>query len=146
MSKKDTTGKDRQLNIAMLGHKRIPSREGGVEVVVEELSVRMAAKGHKVTCLNRSGHHVAGEKYDSYVGNIYKGVRLKNVLTINIKGFAAASSSFFGALRAAFGIFMLRDLARLCGFPSSLVKDVLQPFMALIISARNGDILPSITL
>ena len=103
MSKKDTTGKDRQLNIAMLGHKRIPSREGGVEVVVEELSVRMAAKGHKVTCLNRSGHHVAGEKYDSYVGNIYKGVRLKNVLTINIKGFAAASSSFFGALRAAFG-------------------------------------------
>lgn len=23
--------KDRQLNIAMLGHKRIPSREGGIE-------------------------------------------------------------------------------------------------------------------
>ena len=25
----------------MLGHKRIPSREGGIEVVVEELSTRM---------------------------------------------------------------------------------------------------------
>ena len=27
--------------IAMLGHKRIPSREGGVEIVVEELAKRM---------------------------------------------------------------------------------------------------------
>ena len=32
-----------KLNIAMLGHKRIPSREGGIEIVVEELCVRMAA-------------------------------------------------------------------------------------------------------
>ena len=29
----------------MIGHKRIPSREGGVEIVVEELSTRMAEKG-----------------------------------------------------------------------------------------------------
>ena len=35
-----------KLRIAMLGHKRIPSREGGIEVVVEELATRMAAKGH----------------------------------------------------------------------------------------------------
>ena len=103
MSRQNTTDIDRKLNIAMLGHKRIPSREGGVEVVVEELSVRMAGRGHKVTCINRSGHHVAGEEYDAYVGNIYKGVRLKNVPTINLKGFAAATSSFFGALIAAFG-------------------------------------------
>ncbi len=27
------------LNIAMFGHKRVPSREGGVEIVVEELSL-----------------------------------------------------------------------------------------------------------
>ena len=26
----------------MLGHKRIPSREGGVEIVVEELATRLA--------------------------------------------------------------------------------------------------------
>lgn len=30
--------KSGQLRIAMLGHKRIPSREGGIEIVVEELS------------------------------------------------------------------------------------------------------------
>ncbi|WP_026517907.1 glycosyltransferase family 4 protein [Butyrivibrio sp. MC2021] len=87
----------------MLGHKRIPSREGGVEVVVEELSVRMARLGHKVTCLNRSGHHVAGEEYDAIVGNTYKGVRLKSVPTINRRGYAAATASFFGALLAALG-------------------------------------------
>ena len=31
----------KKLNIAMIGHKRIPSREGGVEIVVEDLSTRM---------------------------------------------------------------------------------------------------------
>ncbi len=91
------------LNIAMIGHKRVPSREGGVEVVVEELSVRLAQMGHHVTCLNRRGHHVAGEEYDAYVGKSYKGVRLLNVPTINRRGFAAATASFFGALIAAFG-------------------------------------------
>ena len=42
------------LRIAVLGHKTIPSRQGGVEIVVEELSVRMAKLGHKVTVYNRS--------------------------------------------------------------------------------------------
>lgn len=92
-----------KLNIAMLGQKRVPSREGGVEVVVEELSTRMAALGHKVTCFNRSGHHVAGEQYDNDVTGEYKKVRLVNVPTINRRGFAAATSSYFGAIMAAFG-------------------------------------------
>ena len=48
------------MRIVMLGHKRIPSREGGVEIVVEELSTRMAALGHEVTVYNRKGTHVAG--------------------------------------------------------------------------------------
>lgn len=33
-----------KLKIAMLGQKRVPSHEGGIEIVVEELSTRMAAK------------------------------------------------------------------------------------------------------
>lgn len=91
------------MNIAMLGHKRIPSREGGVEVVVEELSTRMAAKGHKVTCYNRKGHHVAGAEYDTEKQKEYKGVRLKEVWTIDKKGIAAMSASVFAALAASFG-------------------------------------------
>ena len=31
--------KSGQLRIAMLGHKRIPSREGGIEIVVAESSL-----------------------------------------------------------------------------------------------------------
>ena len=48
-----------KLNIAMFGQKRIPSREGGVEIVVEELCTRMVTQGHNVTCYNRGGHHVS---------------------------------------------------------------------------------------
>lgn len=96
-------GENRKLKIAMLGHKRIPSREGGIEIVVEELSTRMVAQGHCVTCYNRSGHHIAGAEFDKKVGNTYKGVRLKEVFTVNKKGLAAMTSSIFASLAAAFG-------------------------------------------
>ena len=92
-----------KLNIAMLGHKRIPSREGGIEIVVEELSTRMVQSGHSVTCYNRSGHHVSGKEFDGGSLKEYKGVKLKSVFTINRKGLAAMTSSFFGAICAAFG-------------------------------------------
>ncbi len=100
-----TSNKDKgkKLKIAMLGQKRIPSREGGVEIVVEELSTRMVKKGHEVTCYNRSGHHVSGAEYDHKRLKEYKGVKLKSVLTIDIKGLAAVSSSAVAAARAAFG-------------------------------------------
>ena len=75
-----------KLNIAMLGHKRIPSREGGIEIVVEELSTRMVEAGHSVNCYNRSGHHVSGKEFDGGSLKEYKGVRLKSVITINRKG------------------------------------------------------------
>lgn len=52
------------MRIAMVGHKRVPSREGGIEVVVEELAARMVMHGHSVTCYNRTGHHVSGKEYD----------------------------------------------------------------------------------
>lgn len=73
----------KSLNIAMLGHKRIPSREGGIEIVVEELATRMVTLGHKVTCYNRSGHHVSGKDFDGGKRKAYKGVRLKSVLTFD---------------------------------------------------------------
>ncbi len=86
----------------MFGHKRIPSREGGVEIVVEELSTRMAALGHSVTCYNRGGHHVSGARFDTAAGDTLAGVTLKTVPTLDKKGLAAVTSSFFAALRAAF--------------------------------------------
>lgn len=92
-----------KLKIAMLGHKRIPSREGGIEIVVEELSTRMVALGHDVTCYNRGGHHVSGKEFDKKELKEYKGVKLKTVLTVNLRGIAAMSASVFASIRAAFG-------------------------------------------
>lgn len=92
-----------KLKIVMLGHKSIPSREGGIEIVVEELSTRMVQLGHDVTCLNRRGYRVSGKAFDNdYIKN-YKGIQIKSVFTINKKGWAAITSSFSAALEAAFG-------------------------------------------
>lgn len=92
-----------KMNIAMMGHKRMPSREGGIEIVVEELSTRMVKLGHQVTCYNRSGHHVSGSEFDGSRLSEYKGVKLKSVWTLNRRGFAAATSSVNAAIRAALG-------------------------------------------
>ena len=77
------------LKIAVLGHKTIPSRQGGIEIVVEELTVRMAKLGHKITVYNRSGHHVSGKEFDGKKLKEYKGIRMKYVPTIDKKGLAA---------------------------------------------------------
>jgi glycosyltransferase involved in cell wall biosynthesis len=93
------------MKIAMLGHKRIPSREGGIEIVVAELAKRMAASGHDVTCYNRRGKHVAGAESDVMPETGLDGVRIKTVPTIDRKGLAAMTSSFFASLCVAFGKF-----------------------------------------
>ena len=86
----------------MLGHRVIPYHNGGVEVVVEELSTRMVQLGHKVTCYNRRGHYDIGSEFEGKKLTEYKGVWLKYVFTINRKGLAAMTSSIFGSMCAAF--------------------------------------------
>lgn len=94
---------DYPLRIAYLGHKNCLERSGGIEVVVYELATRMAAQGHKVTCYNRSGHHVSGSEFDAVKRKFYKGVRLKYVLTVRRRGLAAMTSSISAAFCAAVG-------------------------------------------
>lgn len=89
------------LNIAMFGHKHVLSREGGIEIVVNELSTRMAAKGDKVICYDRKSSHVSGGKLDTR--REYKGVRIVPVWTIEKKGLAALTSSLSAAWKAAWG-------------------------------------------
>ena len=63
-----------QMKIAMIGHKDFPSRSGGVEVVVYELSTRLAARGHEGTVYNRGrqkGHNAYLEQ----------NVRVKRIFT-----------------------------------------------------------------
>ena len=88
------------MRIAMIGHKRYGSREGGVEVVVTELARRMAALGHEVTCYDRSGSDVmTGDAADGRE-RMADGVRVVPVKTIDKKGLAALSSSYFATKMA----------------------------------------------
>ena len=93
------TNRDR-LKIAMIGHKRIPSREGGVEIVVDELSTRMVKLGHQVDAYNRSGYHVSGKKFDEKRGRIYEGVRLITIPTFHNSSLNAVVYSFLATIVA----------------------------------------------
>ena len=90
------------LKIAMLGHKVVPSRRGGVELVLTTLCPLLVNKGHEVTCFNRSFDKVENEYVSTVKNNSFSGVHLKKVITIDKKGLAAMSSSFFAALSCAF--------------------------------------------
>lgn len=127
----DNKNKANKHNIAMFGHKHIPSREGGVEIVVEHLAVRMVRLGHKVTCYNRGGSYVEAEdaEFDEDKSR-YRGVKIKKAFTINVKGLAAASSSFFASLAAGLGKYDVVHIHAegpciLCGFLKACDKRVI---------------------
>lgn len=98
IQKKQNVRGDRKMRIAMIGHKQVPSRVGGIEVVVEELATRMVSSGHMVTCYNRKS-----KNSNQRIKNTYKGIQIKTVPTINKKGLAAVTASFFASIFAAFG-------------------------------------------
>lgn len=88
------------MKIAIIGHKRIPSNEGGIEKGVEEHSVRMVARGHQVTAYNRGGHNVFGKEFDRKKRKEYKGVKIVTVPTT--KGAASVPIySFLATIHAA---------------------------------------------
>ena len=93
----------KKLSIAMFGQKQVPSRVGGVEIVVEELAVRMVQQGHQVTCYNRQGNDASSGEADARSLERCKDIQMHTMPTLQKKGFAAASASFFAALRCAFG-------------------------------------------
>ena len=93
------------MKIAMIGHKRIPSREGGVEVVVEKLSTRLVKKGYQVDVYNRKGKNVQDKNVDKGKKKLkeYKGVKIITIPTINRKGIDALLYSILATIRALFG-------------------------------------------
>lgn len=99
--------KNTGLKIAMIGHKRIPSREGGIEIVVEELSTRLSAAGNIVHDYNRKGHHVSGKSFEGEYsfGNLkeYKNIKIITIPTFQNRKLNALVYSFLATLRALFG-------------------------------------------
>lgn len=94
---------NRYKKIAMIGHKRIPSREGGVEIVVDEIATRLTARGYHVDAYNRSGYHVSGKQFDEKRGKVYNGIRLITIPTFKSSTLNAIVYAFLATLRAMFG-------------------------------------------
>ena len=71
---------NKNLRIAMIGHKVVPSRRGGIERVLTIMCPLMIKKGHQVTCFNRSGDKVENEYVKTVKRKKYRGVQLKKVI------------------------------------------------------------------
>jgi glycosyltransferase involved in cell wall biosynthesis len=117
------------VNFAIVGTRGIPARYGGFETFAEELSTRLAGRGHRVTvyCRERPAEPM------------YRGVRLKYLPTIRHKYFDTVAHTFLSMLHlvaarpridaalycnAANAIFTW--LPRLAGVPVALNVDGLE--------------------
>ena len=90
------------MKIALIGHKVVPSRRGGIENVLTTLCPLLVEMGHEVTCYNRSSDKVENEYVGTVRNKMYKGVKIKNAWTLNVRGFAAMIASFTAAIAASF--------------------------------------------
>lgn len=91
------------MKIAILGHKRIEEREGGVEIVVSELATRLVKKGYEVDVYNRKGKNVLDSNAKQKVIKEYNGAKVITIPTINQKGLEALIYSVIASIRVAFG-------------------------------------------
>lgn len=115
------------MKIGLLGTRGIPARYGGFETFAEELSRRLASRGHTVTVYCRQ----------PYPEPTYLGVRLQYLPTIRHKYFDTIAHTFFSTLHLLFhrqqvalycnganSIFTL--LPRLIGIPTAINVDGLE--------------------
>jgi glycosyltransferase involved in cell wall biosynthesis len=79
------------VRIAILGTRGIPARYGGFETFAEELSTRLAARGHEVTVYCR-------QRSEAF----YRGVRLRYLPTIRHKYFDTVAHTFLSTLDLLF--------------------------------------------
>ena len=90
------------MKVAMIGHKVIPSRRGGIESVLTNLCPLLVENGIDVTCYNRSSDKVENEYIGTVKNNKFRGVKIKKAWTLNGKGISAMIASFAAAISAAF--------------------------------------------
>lgn len=91
------------MKVAMIGHKVVPSRRGGIENVLTTLCPILVEMGHEVTCYNRSTDKVENEYVGTIQNGMYKGVKIKNAWTLSIRGVSAMIASFTAAIAASLG-------------------------------------------
>jgi glycosyltransferase involved in cell wall biosynthesis len=81
------------MKLAIVGTRGIPANYGGFETFAEELSTRLAARGHDITVYGRSNNI-------RYPHRTYKGVRLVILPTIGTKHLDTLAHTFLSVLHA----------------------------------------------
>jgi glycosyltransferase involved in cell wall biosynthesis len=81
------------MKLAILGTRGIPANYGGFETFAEELSIRLAARGHDVTVYGRSNNI-------TYQDPVYRGVRLTILPTIGTKYLDTVAHTFLSVFHA----------------------------------------------
>src|SRR5881394_1577179 len=79
--------------IAILGTRGIPARYGGFETFAEELSTRLAARGHQVSVYCRGTGPQPAQ---------YKGINLRHLPSIRHKYFDTLAHTFLSTLHLLF--------------------------------------------
>jgi glycosyltransferase involved in cell wall biosynthesis len=95
------------VRFAIVGTRGIPARYGGFETFAEELSTRLAARGHHVTVYCRERHPEP----------IYRGVHLKTLPTIRHKYFDTIAHTFLSTLHL---VIARQDAALYCNAANAL--------------------------
>ena len=91
------------MRVAMIGHKVVPSRRGGIENVLTTMCPMLVRLGAEVTCYNRSSDKTEDEFTGQVKDGCYGGVVLKTAPTVKARGIAAMIASYTAAVCAAFG-------------------------------------------
>src|SRR5947199_9148556 len=94
------------MRFAIVGTRGIPARYGGFETFAEELSTRLAARGHQLLVYCRERH----------TESTYRGVRLRYLPTIRHKYFDTVVHTFVSTLHAIGGRY---DAALICNAANS---------------------------
>ena len=95
------------MRIAILGTRGIPANYGGFETFAEELSTRLAARGHQLTVYCRERHS----------SKQYRGVRLVWLPTIRHKYFDTLAHTFISTLHL---LFARADVALYCNAANAI--------------------------
>ena len=90
------------MKVAMIGHKVVPSRRGGIENVLTTLCPILTDLGIDVTCYNRSTEEIENEYVGTVVNKKYHNVTLKKAFAIKGRGLSAMIASFTAAIAATF--------------------------------------------
>jgi len=90
-----TENRKSSLDLAILGTRGVPANYGGFETFAEQLSTRLAARGHRVTVYGRAHFVPPGTRS-------YKGVNVRVLPSIRNKHLETVSHTALSVLAALF--------------------------------------------